>query len=125
MTSAGDIGITSADFTNGPLTDLGVRVSWEDVTKTTDNITGDETLNYAGGVSKIVVFVKRSQRYAQGKEGLIDLGDAYCMSQNSDGFAKNDRLTYEGEKFLIGDVITRRSDGEAMFDFANCFKVED
>lgn len=125
MSNASDIGIVPADFTNNALTDLGVTVTWEDVTKTNDNITGDETLSYAEGVSKTVVFVKRSQRYAQGKEGLIDLGDAYCMSQNSDGFAKNDRLTYEGEKFLIGDVITRRADGEAMFDFANCFKVED
>lgn len=125
MSNASDIGIVPADFTNNALTDLGVTVTWEDVTKTNDNITGDETLSYAEGVSKTVVFVKRSQRYAQGKEGLIDLGDAYCMSQNGDGFAKNDRLTYEGEKFLIGDVITRRADGEAMFDFANCFKVED
>jgi hypothetical protein len=125
MTGAGDIGITSADFTNAPLVDLGSSVTWEAVTKTTNNITGDETLSYAGGVAKTVVFVKRTQRYAQGPEGLVDLGDAYCMSENSDGFKFNDRITYNGEKFLIGDVITRRANGEVMFDFANCFKVED
>ncbi len=125
MTGAGDIGITSADFTNAPLVDLGSSVTWEAVTKTTDNITGDETLAYAGGVAKTVVFVKRTQRYAQGQEGLVDLGDAYCMSENSDGFKLNDRITFNSEKFLIGDVITRRANGEVMFDFANCFKVED
>ena len=125
MTSAGDIGITSADFTNGPLADLGASVTWEAVTKTTSNITGDETLSYAGGVAKTVVFVKRSQRYAQGKEGLVDLGDAYCMSENSDAFKKNDRITFNGEKFLLDNVITRRANGETMFDFANAFKVED
>ena len=125
MTGAGDIGITSADFTNAPLVDLGSSVTWEAVTKTTNNITGDETLSYAGGVAKTVVFVKRTQRYAQGPEGLVDLEDAYCMSEYSDGFKFNDRITYNGEKFLIGDVITRRANGEVMFDFANCFKVED
>jgi len=125
MTSAGDIGITSADFTNAPLADLGTSVTWEAVTKTTANISGDETLSYAGGVAKTVIFVKRTQRYAQGKEGLVDLGDAYCMSENSDGFKLNDRITFNGEKFLIGDVITRRANGETMFDFANCFKVTD
>ena len=125
MTSAGDIGITSADFTNAPLADLGTSVTWEAVTKTTANISGDETLSYAGGVAKTVIFVKRTQRYVQGKEGLVDLGDAYCMSENSDAFKLNDRITFNGEKFLIGDVITRRANDETLFDFANCFKVED
>jgi len=125
MTGAGDIGITSADFTNAPLVDLGTSVTWEAVTKTTANISGDETLSYAAGAAKTVVFVKRSQRYVQSKEGLVDLGDAYCMSENSDGFKLNDRITFNSEKFLIGDVITRRANDETLFDFANCFKVED
>jgi len=125
MSNASNIGIVPADFTDNALVDFGVTVSWEDCSKITDNITGDETLGYAEGTNITVVFVKRSQRYTQGKEGIVDLGDAYCMSEVSDGFSKNDRITYEGEKFLIGDVTTRRADGEAMFNFANCFKVED
>jgi len=122
---ANDIGIEQSDFTNNALSDFGVQLSWEDCTKTNDNITGDETLSYSTAVLTTAVFVKRSQRYEQTAEGLVDLGDAYIMSPISLGFAKNDRITYEGEIFLINEVIRRRANGINMFDKCTLIKTED
>jgi len=123
MSNASDIGIVPADFTDNALTDFGVTVSWEQATKTTDNITGDETLSYAEAVSKTVVFVRRTKTYEQSPEGRIELGDAYIMSQTSDGFVSNDKITYEGVTYLIKQVIRRRADGEDMFDYCILFKI--
>ena len=112
MTNAGNIGIGSADFINYPFTDWGVALTWEEATKTTDNVDGSETLSYAGGVATTAIFIKRSQRYVQTHEGLVDLGDATMFfnagttsSINFYPIGKDDRITYNGEKFIVLDVI--------------------
>ncbi len=125
MTNAGDIGISENDFVNGPLNDLGVTVNWYDATKTTDNITGQEVLSYASGVQKTVVFVKRIQRYAQTAEGLVDLGDAVCYVDKDEDFAKDDKIEWNNEFFIIRSVILREADNEAMFKTCVLEKIED
>lgn len=123
---AGDIGLATADFSDNALSDFPSTVSWENATKSTDLITGEETISYAAGTNKTVVFVKRAQRYVQGREGLVDLGDAICLAPTTFGFAKNDRLTFQGEKFIIDRVIRRRADDSVtFFDSCVCIKMED
>lgn len=114
---AADIGIEIADFVNNPLSDFGVTVSWENVTKTTGNITGDETLSYAAAADKTAVFLKRAIDYEQSPEGLLEQGDAYLMAQIADGMAKDDKITYGGETYIIRKVIRRSPGGVNMFDF--------
>jgi hypothetical protein len=123
MSNASNVGITSNDFINNPLTDFGVTVSWEQATKTTDNITGDETITYAPAVDKTVVFLRRSVIYELAKEGLVERGDAYIMAKTSDNFQKEDRITYDGVTYKIASVIRRKADGEDIFDFCTLFKI--
>lgn len=112
-----DFGMNVADFNDNPLADFGVTVGWENSTKTTDNVTGEESLSYAASVNKTVVFLKRSASFEQSHEGLLESGDAYIMATTTDGFAKDDRITYETRKYLITNVIRRNPGGVAMFDF--------
>jgi len=114
---AGDIGIAVGDFTNAPLADFGVTVSWENVTKSTDPISGDETLSYAVAANKTAVFLKRAIDYEQSPEGLLEQGDAYLMAETGDGMAKDDKITYSGETYIIRKVIRRQPGGVTMFDF--------
>jgi ribosomal protein L14 len=111
-----NLGFSEEDFTN-IVDDLGVTVSWEQVTKTEDNITGDETLSYATAEDKIVVFIKQSEESKQVKEGILNSGDAIVLADKDFGFAKNDRITYNGFKYLIiNDPIRREISGTQMFD---------
>lgn len=123
MTSAGDMGISSTDFTGSVLNDLGVSVDWYNSTKTTDNITGDETLAYAGAVSKTVVFLRRNKTFEQSTEGRVELGDAYIMSETSDNFSSNDKIVYGGVTYLIKQAIRRSVNGEDLFDYCVLFKI--
>lgn len=122
---AGDVGIATTDFTSNALSDFGVSVTYEAVTKALDPITGEETLSYASGVSKTVVFIKRSQSYDTSREGIVDLGDAYCMAETSDGFKKDDLVTYNSEKFIILNVIRRRAGDVDFFDKCILKKYEE
>ena len=114
---AADIGIEVADFTNNPLSDFGVTVGWQNVAKTTDPITGDETLSYSASANKTAVFLKRAIDYEQSPEGLLEQGDAYLMASTGDGMAKDDKITYSGETYIIRKVIRRQPGGVVMFDF--------
>ncbi len=117
------LGISSDDFSNGVLNDMGVVVDWEEATKTTDNISGSETLTYAATTEKTVVFRKRVQRYIQGKEGLIDLGDAIILATTSYNFKKDDKISYDGETYIITKVIQRWADDEHLFDSCTLIKT--
>ncbi len=123
-TGAELIGITTEDFRNGPLNDLGITISWEEVTKTTNNISGDETLTYSSAENKTVYFTKRMIRYEQGPIGLIDLGDATILSPTDYGFKKDDKITVRGETYIITEVLRGRADSEHLFDTCKLIKLE-
>lgn len=117
------LSITSDDFTNGPLADLGVSVTWYDSTKTKHPVTGVETLTYASGSSITVVFVKRVQRYEQQGEGIVDLGDAAVFAPTTLGLAKDNKILYDGQTYIIMNVIRRNISGTNMFDTCNMVKI--
>ena len=118
-------GIETTDFETFILGDLGQAVTWENVTKTTSNVTGSRTLSYATGVSKTVIFLRRNVIHQYEKSGLIEQGDAYIMAKTGDGFARNDRITVSGVKYRIEKVIRRNPDGStAMFDMCTLFRIE-
>lgn len=115
--------LPSSDFTNSALADIGKSVTWYNAIKTKNNITGVETLTYDAGVPKTVVIRKRSQRYAMTQEGIVDLGDAVVLSPIALGFAKDDKLTWDGQTYLIMNVV-RRNATEDMFDTCTLIKIE-
>lgn len=116
-------GIRAEDFTDNALDDFGVVVSYEAVTKTTDNITGDEDLGYAGAVNKTVLFFKQTQDWEQSIEGLIEKGDAYIMSRISDALSKNDRVTYDNKTYLVISVYTPKPGGVELFDYCSLKRI--
>ena len=117
-------GIETNDFLNFPLADFGQAVTWENVTKTTSNITGTRTLSYATGVSKTVVFLRRNAIHQYEKAGLIEKGDAYCMAKTTDGFARGDKITVDSVVYRIETVIRRDPDGATpMFDMCTLHKI--
>jgi hypothetical protein len=124
MASA-DIGAQEIDFTDNAFSDLGASITYTPYTKTTDPVTGAETLAAGTPVTKTIVFVKRVQRYVQTKEGLVDLGDAYGLADRDEAIAKDARITYNGEVFLVSDVIMRYVSELAMFQSFNLFKITD
>lgn len=117
-----DLGFGEIDFTN-IVNDIGVSVSWEAVTKTEDNVQGDETLDYATAVNKSVVFVKQNEQSQQVKAGILNSGDALVMADVDYGFAKNDRITYNGFIYIIKNDPIRREIKEIQL-FDTCYLRE-
>lgn len=123
--AASDVGIVVGDFTNNPLADFGVTATHSVATKTQNPITGAETLSYATGVSITAVFVKRTQRYEQAHEGLQELGDAFMMTALGTDIKKDDKITYNGDVFIVIDTIQRDANGTSMFDSSNLRQVSE
>ena len=118
------LGFSEEDFTN-IVSDTGVTVSWESVTKAISNISGDETLSYATAVNKTVVFTKRTETNAQGKSGIVDMGDTIMLVDKDYGFKKDDRITYGGHKYLIVDEPIRREiNGIQLFDTCTLVEID-
>lgn len=118
------LNIATTDFTLNPLADLGISITWEDATVSDHPVTGQETISYASGVAKTVVFLKRNTIHEHAMEGEIELADGYIMAQTSEGFAKDDRITYNSRKYLIKSVIRRQWNGIALFDFCELGLVQ-
>jgi hypothetical protein len=124
MSNASNIGITPNDFSKNALVDLGVTVPYSSVTQVLSNLGEDETLTYASAVDKTVVFIKNNQRYEQVVGGLVDLGDARMFTPADFKPAKNDKIVYDAEEYLVDRVIARRVNGELLFYTANLVKTE-
>jgi len=101
---------------------FGKTISREAATKTTDNVTGDETLSYAAASNITGTFFKKSDEWMQDKQGLLEGADAVLMVKNGVTIAKDDRLTYDSEEYLVQDVITRRLGTSVFYVMARCFK---
>ena len=118
-------GFSISDFVNGPLAQQGQTVTHEVATKTTSNITGDRTLSYAAGVSITAIFLRRKTTHLYDKDGLLETGDSYLMSQIADNVSRNDRITVNGVKFRVERVDRRDPDGSTpMFDFCTLHLLE-
>lgn len=120
---ATSLGFREEDFSN-IVKDLGVNISWECVTKKTSNNTGTENLDYNPAEEKKVVFIKQSEESKQVKEGILNSGDAIVLADKDFGFIKNDRITYNGLKYLIiNNPIRREVAGIQMFDTCHLREV--
>ena len=117
-----DTGVVVGDFTS-ILTDMGVTVSYKVVTRTTDNMTGEETTSFAGASNVTVIFFLEEDKYVWDKSGLIKKGDAYIIAPIGVGIKRYDQFTYNSQTYYIENVTQRKVTGVTMCDFANVFKV--
>lgn len=115
--------ITSDDFT-AILADMTRTVSYQEVTKTVDPVTGDEILVYGTAADKGVVFFLEENRYLFDKEGLIEVGDAYIMSPLTFEPQRMDKFSIDGYTYLVKNVTKRYVTNVAMHYFAVCYLSE-
>lgn len=114
---------TVGDF-NAILNDLKRTVSWYDATKTISPMNGVETVTYASAVSKEVVFFRNDNKYIFDKEGIVEVGDAYIMAPTTMNFAREDKVTIDGETYIIQKIIRRHMADVQLFDYCILYLLE-
>lgn len=116
-------GIESGDFINIPLSDIGVTVSRTPVTKTI-NFDGDETLTDGTPENITAVLHRRTTDWSAQNAGLLEGADGYIMVDPTQALNKNDKITYDGETYRVGDVIKRSKPVDVdLYKYSNLYKV--
>ena len=117
--------ITSQDDFDQILSDLKRTVSYLVLTKTIDPVTGDEIMTYAAGADKSVIFFLEENRYVFDKGGLVEVGDAYIMTDTDFEPKRMDRFTIDGFTYDVKNVSKRYVSDVHMHWFAVCYLSEE
>ena len=117
------LGVTNEDF-DQILNDLKRTVSYQEVTKTVDPQTGDEILVYGSAADKSVVFFLEENRYLFDKEGLVEVGDAYIMTDTDFEPQRMDKYSIDGFTYLVKNVTKRYVSDVHMHWFGICYLSE-
>ena len=104
--------LTANDFDRILSDYAGRQVTHTPTTKTTSNISGQETLTDGSPVVLKAYFMKKQQNYDFGKYGFTEQGDAVCLAKYADSVAKDDKITVDGEVFRVKE----RFDVPGVFD---------
>jgi len=93
------LGATALDYA-AVLADLGVSLTYQAVTNTSDPIYGAPTAapSYSSS-TKTWIFFKRSSTLELTKWGIVDTGDAYVVIPATDTINFGDRVSYNSETF--------------------------
>lgn len=107
--------VTSSDFINGPLADLGVSVTYTPVTTTQHNITGQDEFSDGSTSTITVVFENANQKYSLDKAGLTQGADARMFCKDTQTIRRNDKITYNSHTYRVENVSKRYFKDQAMF----------
>jgi hypothetical protein len=105
----------------GMIDNFSKSLTYYPVTKTTDSITGQETLT-AGTATTIYghVFLKKNV-YVQSQEGLVQGGDATLIVKKDVTINKNDLVVFAGVTYRIDNVTMRYLDQTEFYQAADLF----
>ena len=98
-------------------------ISKTPVTKTTSNVSGQETLTSGTPVNISGAFFRKEDAWAQNKEGLFQGADAIFMANTDVVFNKNDILSYDNEDYRILKTIERKLGTTHFYNMGRCFKI--
>lgn len=98
-------------------------LTYTPVTKTIDNVEGDETLSDGTPSSITGAFFKREDVYNQEYLGLLQNADAILIVHSDVTINKEDKITYSGEDFRIQEVEQRMLGTNSFYKLARCFKI--
>jgi len=98
-------------------------ISRTPVTKTTDNITGDETLTEGASANITGAFFRSEDAWSQNKEALFDGADAVLLVKDGVTLNKDDKLTYDSEDYRVVSITDRRLGTTVFYQVARCFKT--
>lgn len=94
------------------------------VTKTTDNISGAETLTDGTPVQISITFYRQEDIINQAFEGLFQGADAVALYRDTITINKNDKITYDGQTYRVEkDPTTRRLGTVIFYKVARLFKI--
>ena len=120
------------DFNNILEDYAGQRVQHVPVTKTLDNLSGQETLTEGTMVYIKAYFMRTSQNWDYAKAGFIERGDAVLLSKYDDSVGKDDLIILNDvgtcrvkEVFSVPGVfgMDQTSDTEYVYNTCNLFLV--
>lgn len=92
------------------------------VTRTTDNMSGSETLAYAANASIIGAFFRKGDAWAIKKEGFFETADAILLVKTGVSIKKDDKITYDSQVYIVDHVINRFIDGTAIYQAVELFQ---
>lgn len=111
------------------IADLGRTVAHSVATKTTNPITGDESVSFGSPSNITAVFLKKSINQDWGPWGILkhtefsktgmDLCDAYLYSATSANVARDDKIVVDSETYIVHKVVRRKFNDNSLFDFCN------
>lgn len=105
----------AADFTKGPLEDLGVSVTRTPVTKTNDNVTGDKDTSEGTDVSITVVFKNPNQIFNWKEQGEEKGATTQCFVSATTTINKEDKILWQTLNFRVKAVSEKYSANTLIF----------
>lgn len=112
------MGIDESDFNEGPLIDFGKALTIETSTGTVDTF-GNEFQSFSTGTIT-AVFHERTKNIVRGPDGTIIESPAYLMSNVSDSVGTGDKVTVDGRKWSVFNVINRKG----IFKYSDLYLEE-
>jgi len=91
------------------------RNAW---TEAYDNSTGAEILDWSTtSTSLTAAFFKKDQLWKMDKEGLFENSDAIILLKRTESanIVKNDKITYDGQEYLVDKVVKRQPAGTLCY----------
>lgn len=110
-------------YQNQLIGNFAKTLSHTSVTKTIDNVTGDETLSDDSPSNISGAFYREEDVWAQQNPGLMQNADAILLVLPSVAISKDDKVTYDGDTYRIKKVITRRLEDVDFYKVARCFLI--
>jgi len=102
---------------------FGKTISRTPVTKTTDNVTGDEILTDGSSSNITGAFFRKEDSWVQDKVGLLRGADAVVLVKDDVTINRDDKLAYDGETYRVNDVVLRRLGNTSFYTVGFCFKI--
>ena len=99
--------VTSDDFENGPLSDLGVTVSHIPVTETQNNVTGDRDFSDGTATDIQAVFTNPTIIYDLENRGEQENSEVIAAVKGDVDITKGDKLTWKSYVFRVESISPR------------------
>jgi hypothetical protein len=81
------------------------------ITKTENNLTGNEILTEGTPVSITTYIVRKNTAWKFDKEGLIQGGDAQMIVPSTVTINRDDKITWNGNTYRVMNVLNRDNGG--------------
>ena len=96
---------------------IGRSVTRTPTTKTTDNITGRETLTSGTDVTITAIAMRVDRTWTQADVLKLEGADGYIMTPATVTLNEHDLITFDDETFEVVELITMKPHGTNVFKY--------